>query len=790
MKKFYTVALVLFLILSFGAICYTGCAQTTQLSFPKVLTDLNRPGAGFNEWSYDQNIVNIPTQGVNTQRLDRYWRFTFLDFQSFNGLAGTYDFTIFDQKIQQSITKGQTFSFGVMQQCGGCDANLQGNVSGSVMLYPLWLHTQMQGESSHDYVVGGEWFPNYNSPSYLTAWKNLNIAINAHILAGSFNGTRYRDVIGQIDARGYGDYGEWTNNDFTFTGSGGTVAATIASLDTILSSTIHVYNTFQCVYMMATMDGNQLGNTMVPPAVGFYALQARNAVGPFGWRRDSWGQTDSYLSQWTDTNPTVFGGYHFKDSIMNRYIQAPVVGEPQDGGSAGNFTALPGQMPFYGVTSVGNGNFNNAINATIQNNFRAASAAAGYRILIDTGSMTTTPAAGSTFNVTLKLKNTNGIPPYISWKIVYEWWNGTTLLQRDTSAFDLKGFLSTSDVSFSSNILLRTVPAGTGYSLHVKVVDPLGFRIPMPLFNTGRLADGSYIVNYNITVTTGTGGGGGTPTPVANAGPSQAITLPLNSVTLNGSGSSGTITTYAWSQVSGPNVATIVTPGMVNTVINGLIQGIYIFQLAVDGGSSDTCQVVVSPAIVPPPAPSGVNIFTTQTPNSGTLNDGPQGGIIGIEVGVRFRASVQGYITGVRVYKKQDTTTGRIGFLYSNSGTILAQATFTNEGANGWQTVQFNPAVAIVANTTYVAAVFSPSGNYISTNNYFTGAISNLPVIGLGDGTDGHNGIYKYTASPAFPISYYSNHQPNYWVDPYFTANNPGTLPGHFTGGTIYFQAR
>lgn len=199
MKKLYNISLlavgaimfIFLMLLAFGA-------KSQSLSFPQNPADFNRPGAGANEWSYDQNDINIPIQGTNTQRLDRYWRFTWLDFQPANGSAGAYNFSVFDSKIQQSITKGQTFSFGVMQQCGGCDANVQTNINGAVMLYPTWLHNQMQSESVKDFIAGGEWFPDYNSPSYLIALKNLNLAINNHILSGSYNGVRYQDVIGQI----------------------------------------------------------------------------------------------------------------------------------------------------------------------------------------------------------------------------------------------------------------------------------------------------------------------------------------------------------------------------------------------------------------------------------------------------------------------------------------------------------------------------------------------------------------------------------------------------------------
>jgi len=184
--------------------------------------------------------------------------------------------------------------------------------------------------------------------------KNLNIAINNHILSGSFNGINYRDIIGQIDVRGYGDFGEWTNNVFTV----GNITA--ATGDSIISYHVHVFNTFKCVNMIAAFDGQQLTtNTNVPAAVGYYALTTSNAAGRLGWRRDSWGQTDGYLSQWTDGNNTTFGGITFKDSIMTRGLHEPIVGEPQDGGSAGNFPSLDAQVKQFLVQSFGNGNFNN-----------------------------------------------------------------------------------------------------------------------------------------------------------------------------------------------------------------------------------------------------------------------------------------------------------------------------------------------------------------------------------------------------------------------------------------------
>jgi hypothetical protein len=72
--------------------------------------------------------------------------------------------------------------------------------------------------------------------------------------------------------------------------------------------------------------------------------------------------------------------------------------------------------------------------------------------------------------------------------------------------------------------------------------------------------------------------------PSANAGSDQSITLPVSTVTLNGSATPGaghTIVGYNWSNISGPNSPTIVSPSSASTVINGLIQGTYVFRLNV-----------------------------------------------------------------------------------------------------------------------------------------------------------------------------------------------------------------
>src|SRR5207253_1622783 len=65
-----------------------------------------------------------------------------------------------------------------------------------------------------------------------------------------------------------------------------------------------------------------------------------------------------------------------------------------------------------------------------------------------------------------------------------------------------------------------------------------------------------------------------------------------------------------------------------------------------------------------------------------------------VEVGVRFRSDTAGFITGLRFYKFASNTGTHIGNVWTNSGTLLATATFTGESTSGWQVVTFASPVA------------------------------------------------------------------------------------------------
>lgn len=152
-------------------------------------------------------------------------------------------------------------------------------------------------------------------------------------------------------------------------------------------------------------------------------------------------------------------------------------------------------------------------------------------------------------------------------------------------------------------------PSGWTYTSNI-VADPL-------LDASFKLKIGSPAINYGLNV--GLPYSGAAPdcgayefaegsstinqAPVANAGGTQSITLPVNNVTLSGSGTDpdGTITAYSWSQISGPAASTISSASSASTTVTGMVQGTYQFQLKVTDNNGGTgiavVQVIVNPAV-------------------------------------------------------------------------------------------------------------------------------------------------------------------------------------------------
>jgi len=126
--------------------------------------------------------------------------------------------------------------------------------------------------------------------------------------------------------------------------------------------------------------------------------------------------------------------------------------------------------------------------------------------------------------------------------------------------------------------------------------------------------------------------------PIAIAGTDQAITLPIDSVVLDGSLSSdpdGTITVWQWKKITGPASLNILFQEKAITTVKNLIAGIYTFELTVkdNGGltAKDTIEINISYLNRPPVADAGPDqtitmpINTVQVSGAGSLD--PDGNI-------------------------------------------------------------------------------------------------------------------------------------------------------------------
>src|SRR5262249_1258665 len=122
-----------------------------------------------------------------------------------------------------------------------------------------------------------------------------------------------------------------------------------------------------------------------------------------------------------------------------------------------------------------------------------------------------------------------------------------------------------------------------------------------------------------------------------------------------------------------------------------------------------------------------------------------------VELGVKFRSDVNGFITALRFYKGPSNTGTHTGNLWTSSGTLLERVTFTNETASGWQQMTLPTPAAITANTIYVASYFAPAGRYSTTQNYFTSAgVDNPPLHALAN-TESVNALYPHPPPTPFP---------------------------------------
>ena len=189
--------------------------------------------------------------------------------------------------------------------------------------------------------------------------------------------------------------------------------------------------------------------------------------------------------------------------------------------------------------------------------------------------------------------------------------------------------------------------------------------------------------------------------PTVTGCAAQTITLPANAATISGTASDadGTITSYQWTKVSGPN-AIINTPNAATTQVSGLTEGTYIFKLTVTDnlGASAFANVYVTVNPAPQLTPSGrieaenwITMSGVQT--EWTWDEGGGRNVGWIDNGDWMEYGFDAPSAGVYSLKLRIATPNNGAQLQvrKTDGTILATVNLPNTGGfQAWHTVTTN----------------------------------------------------------------------------------------------------
>jgi len=604
--------------------------------------DTTGPFRGLENWNNQWQIPypsNSSTQAGNVY--DFYYRFNYRDLVDDNG---NYVWTLFDNKIKYAIDNRVKLNIATM--CYYAQASNNITVGGATLSYPLYLHNQMQAESVKDWISTNEgaWIPDWNSNSYLTAWENLQKALAAHISVGSYKPSwsttaiPYANAIGYVDIRGYGNFGEWHTSSWGTEAGALSRVATFTTAKRIIDANLNAFPNNWATIGIAAFDQNTIQPdawALKDPAIGYYALTAKNNKGEIAFRRDSWGWNQSWYDANLDKNNATYNGVVFKDLIMNKWKYAPIGGEPiqcctTDRGTAGDYYYdLYRELTLFHATYLGNGNLEAPTNAKTISRMQAAGAVMGYKLEAKNDSVSSNLVPGGTMKVYTTWLNRGQAPLYEDWNIKYQLRNGSTVVWEGASTFGLKLFLPSTQKSTDTYTLPANISTGT-YSLYTKIVDPVSYRLPLVLRMGGKTADTAYLLNSSVIISNGTPPPPPSPNqaPTATVASGVVVQLPTTVGILDGSASKdldGTIVIYKWIQLTGPNTATISLPDSATTGVTNLIAGTYTFRLTVtdNGGATATADatITVNPAPPPPPpTPLDVTVSSFTGKTNGKIN--------------------------------------------------------------------------------------------------------------------------------------------------------------------------
>jgi len=162
------------------------------------------------------------------------------------------------------------------------------------------------------------------------------------------------------------------------------------------------------------------------------------------------------------------------------------------------------------------------------------------------------------------------------------------------------------------------------------------------------------------------------------------------------------------------------------------------------------------------------SVFGSQVPSVPATTDAS-----GAELGLRFSATNDGFVSGVRFYKGTGNTGTHVGSLWSASGEKLATVTFGGESTTGWQTASFSTAVPVTAGQTYVVSYAAPNGHYAAEPWAFASRPLDATPLQV-DGGYGAAAAGVFGDPGTFPT--HSFQSSDYFVDVTYTSTDESPL--------------
>jgi predicted esterase len=281
-----------------------------------------------------------------------------------------------------------------------------------------------------------------------------------------------------------------------------------------------------------------------------------------------------------------------------------------------------------------------------------------------------------------------------------------------------------------------------------RVSGPAGFIISnstQPQTSITSLLEGVYQFEFSVTDNQGSMGRDTVTIsvypavnvpPTAFAGADQVITVPTSMVTLTGTGNDvdGSIASFQWTRISGPSGASIASSNLAQTNVNGLVEGVYQFELLVIDNQGamarDTMTLTVNPpGNMPPVANAGASQTITLPVNSVQLHG------TGVDV------------DGTIVNYNWRRISGPVFFTLENAG--AAQTSLTNMIQGTYQfEFRVTDNLGAQGRDTITIQVLGIQGNIPPVANAGNDQTISLPVnqVALnGSGTDADGSVVYYT---------------------------------------------